>query len=97
MSQWAKANLSAEELTNYNTQVNSSNSKIRGQAIRGLHAQFSADSGEGKPLVHGGSTTSTTGGYGSRAQMIAAMQDSKYQSDPAYRAEVEAKVARSSF
>jgi hypothetical protein len=25
------------------------------------------------------------------------MQDSKYQSDPAYRAEVEAKVARSSF
>ena len=54
-------------------------------------------SGEGKPLVHGGSTTSTTGGFGSRAQMIAAMQDSKYQSDPAYRAEVEAKVAASRF
>jgi hypothetical protein len=25
------------------------------------------------------------------------MQDSKYQSDPAYRAEVENKIARSSF
>ena len=97
MSGWAKANLSAEELSNYNTQVNSPNSKVREMAIRGLHSQFSADSGEGKPLVHGGSTTSTTGGYGSRAQMIAAMQDSKYQSDPAYRAEVEAKLARSSF
>ena len=97
MSSWAKANLSAEELTNYNTQVNSPNSKVRSMAIRGLHAQFSADSGEGKPLVHGGSTTGTTGGYSSRAQMIAAMQDSKYKSDPAYRAEVEAKVARSSF
>ena len=97
MSQWAKANLSAEELTNYNTQVNSSNSKIRGQAIRGLHAQFSADSGEGKPLVHGGGTTGNTGGFGSRAQMVAAMQDSKYQSDPAYRAEVENKIANSRF
>jgi hypothetical protein len=97
MSAWAKANLSAEELTNYNTQVNSTNAKVRSMAIRGLHAQFSADSGEGKPLVHGGATTGSTGGYGSRAQMIAAMQDSKYQSDPAYRAEVEAKVARSSF
>ena len=98
MSGWAKANLSAEELGNYNTQVNSMNAKIREQAIRGLHAQFSADSGDGKGLVHGGgSQSSNTGGYGSRAQMVAAMQDSKYQSDPAYRAEVEAKVARSSF
>jgi len=98
MSDWAKANLSAEELGNYNTQVNSMNSKIREQAIRGLHAQFSADSGDGKGLVHGGgSQSSNTGGYGSRAQMVAAMQDSKYQSDPAYRAEVENKIARSSF
>jgi hypothetical protein len=97
MSNWAKANLSAEELANYNTQVNSPISKVREMAIRGLHAQFSADSGDGKPLVHGGATTGNTGGYSSRAQMIAAMQDSKYQSDPAYRAEVEAKLARSSF
>ena len=97
MSGWAKANLSAEELSNYNTQVNSPNSKMREMAIRGLHAPFSADSGDGKPLVHGGATTGNTGGYGSRAQMIAAMQDSKYQSDPAYRAEVETKVAASKF
>ena len=98
MSGWAKANLSAEELSNYNTQVNSPNSKVREMAIRGLHAQFSADSGDGKPLVHGNnSATGNTGGFGSRAQMVAAMQDSKYQSDPAYRAEVEAKVARSRF
>ena len=98
MSGWAKANLSAEELTNYNTQVNSPNSKIREQAIRGLHAQFSADSGDGKPLVHGkNSVTADGSGFKSRAQMIEAMQDSKYQSDPAYRAEVEARVARSSF
>lgn len=98
MSGWAKANLSAEELTNYNTQVNSPNSKVREMAIRGLHAQFSADSGDGKPLVHGNNSVTADGsGFKSRAQMIEAMQDSKYQSDPAYRAEVESKVARSSF
>ena len=67
-------------------------------AIRGLHAQFSADSGDGKPLVHGNNSATADGsGFKSRAQMIEAMQDSKYQSDPAYRAEVEAKLARSSF
>ena len=98
MSGWAKANLSAEELSNYNTQVNSPNSKVREMAIRGLHAQFSADSGDGKPLVHGNNSVTADGsGFKSRAQMIEAMQDSKYQSDPAYRAEVEAKLARSSF
>jgi len=98
MFAWAKANLSAEELGNYNTQVNSANSKVREMAIRGLHAQFSADSGDGKPLVHGNNSVTADGsGFKSRAQMIEAMQDSKYQSDPAYRAEVEAKVARSSF
>ena len=98
MSQLAKANLSEAELSNYNTQVNSPNSKIREQAIRGLHSQFASDSGDGKPLVHGNnSATGNTGGFGSRAQMVAAMQDSKYQSDPAYRAEVYAKVARSRF
>ena len=98
MSQWAKANLSAEELSNYNTQVNSPNSKVREMAIRGLHAQFSADSGDGKPLVHGNNSVTADGsGFKSRAQMIEAMQDSKYQSDPAYRAEVENKIARSSF
>ena len=98
MSDWAKANLSAEELANYNTQVNSPISKVRSMAIRGLHAQFSADSGDGKPLVHGNNSVTADGsGFKSRAQMIEAMQDSKYQSDPAYRAEVEAKLARSSF
>ena len=98
MSQWAKANLSEAELSNYNTQVNSPNSKVRGMAIRGLHSQFASDSGDGKPLVHGNSSAAgDTSGYGSRAQMVAAMQDSKYQSDPAYRAQVEAKVASSKF
>lgn len=98
MSGWAKANLSAEELANYNTQVNSPISKVREMAIRGLHSQFSADSGDGKPLVHGNNSVTADGsGFKSRAQMIEAMQDSKYQSDPAYRAEVENKIARSSF
>ena len=98
MSGWAKANLSEAELSNYNTQVNSPNSKIREQAIRGLHSQFASDSGDGKALVHGsGTQSSSTGGFGSRAQMIVAMQDSKYQSDPAYRAEVENKVSNSNF
>ena len=97
MSDWAKANLSADDLSNYNTSVNSTNQSTREIAIRGLWAKYSADAGSGKPLVHGKATDTQTGGYKSRQQMIDAMKDSRYLSDPAYRAEVEAKVASATF
>ena len=97
MSDWAKANLTADELQSYNTSVNSSNKNTREIAIRGLWAKFSADSGDGKPLVHGKSSDGQVGGYKSRQQMIDAMKDPRYINDPAYRAEVEAKVVAASF
>lgn len=97
MSDWAKANLTADELQSYNTSVNSSNKNTREIAIRGLWAKFSADSGDGKPLVHGKSSDGQVGGYKSRDQMVRAMQDERYYSDPAYRQEVMNKVQLSNF
>lgn len=97
MSDWARSNLSADELQNYNTQVNSPNKETRDIAVRGLWAKFAADSGGGRELVHGKNSDSTVGGYKSRQQMIEAMKDPRYINDPAYRAEVESKVASSTF
>ena len=48
-------------------------------------------------LIHGKSSDSTVGGYKSRQQMIDAMKDPRYINDPAYRAEVEAKVVAANF
>ena len=97
MSEWAKANLSAEDLASYNTAVNSTNQSTREIAIRGLWGKYSADAGGGKDLIHGKASDSTVGGYKSRQQMIDAMKDPRYINDPAYRAEVEAKVVAASF
>ena len=38
---------------------------------------------------------SAPGGYDSVAQVVAAMSDRRYANDPAYRAEVERKIANS--
>jgi hypothetical protein len=97
MSDWAKSNLSADDLKSYNTAVNSSNQSTREIAIRGLWGKYSADSGSGKDLIHGKASDSKVGGYKSRQQMIDAMKDPRYLNDPAYRAEVEAKVVAASF
>ena len=97
MSDWAKSNLSAEDLKSYNTAVNSTNQSTREIAIRGLWGKYSADSGSGKDLIHGKASDSKVGGYKSRQQMIDAMKDPRYLNDPAYRAEVEAKVVAASF
>ena len=97
MSDWAKSNLSAEDLKSYNTAVNSTNQSTREIAIRGLWGKYSADSGSGKDLIHGKASDAKVGGYKSRQQMIDAMKDPRYLNDPAYRAEVEAKVVAASF
>lgn len=97
MTDWARQSLSPAEMDTYNASVNSANAGVREMAVRGLWAKYNAEAGNGKPLVHGKGNTSTGSGYQSRAQMVAAIQDPRYASDPAYRKSVEDKLAVSNF
>ena len=97
MAAWAKQNLSKAELDTYNKSVNSANPGVREMAVRGLWAKYAADSGEGKALVHGKGNVADSQGYQSRAQMVTAIQDPRYRTDPAYRKSVEDRLAVSNF
>ena len=98
MSEFAKANLTPEALQSYNTAVNSPDKSTRDLAVRGLYAQYSAESGSGSKLVMGkGNTSGSSGGYTSKEQMIADMKKPEYMADPAFRAQVEAKLAKSNI
>tara|TARA_R110002072_G_scaffold89925_2_gene201441 strand:+ start:1468 stop:2184 length:717 start_codon:yes stop_codon:yes gene_type:complete len=94
MVEWAKENLSAEEVTAYNNTVNSRDIASVKLAVTGLKARM--DAGREPNLVQGKASVST-GGYESWAQVTQAMADPKYTKDPAYQAEVQSKLNNSNL
>lgn len=99
MLQWAAENLSQEEIDGFNQIVNqgSSAAAIK-MAVAGLHARYTQATGGREPKLLGGRTPSGGGDkFESTAQVVEAMSDPKYKSDPAYRRKVEEKLARSSI
>jgi hypothetical protein len=97
MVAYAQANLTPEEISAYNKAVNSRDAATRELAVRGMWTRYSAESGNGSDKLITNKTNSKVGdsAYASRAEMMADMKDPKYKSDPAFRAKVEAKLARS--
>ena len=94
MIQWAGANMSKEDIAAYNQSVESGNMSQVMFAVKGLQARY-ANANKGEPKLVGGSGRTTPTAFSSVAQVVAAMSDPKYKTDPAYRAEVERKIANS--
>jgi hypothetical protein len=92
--QWAGANLSKEEVDAYNQSVESGNMSQVMFAVKGLQARY-ANANKTEPKLLGGSGRTAPAAFTSVAQVVAAMSDPKYKTDPAYRAEVERKIANS--
>ena len=98
MSEWAGENLSDSELDAYNDIVEGGSIEQATVAVKGLYAQFQAAEGKSPALVQG-STAGSAGvePFESTAQVTAAMRDPRYSSDPAFRANVEKRMAVSSI
>lgn len=94
MIAWARDNMSKEEIETYNQSVESGNMSQVMFAVKGLQARY-ANANKGEPKLVGGSGRTTPTAFSSVAQVVAAMSDPKYKTDPAYRAEVERKIANS--
>lgn len=95
MAEWAAANLTSSELNAYNEAVESGDMSTVRSAVMSLAYRYQKAVGTTPNLV-GGNNGGLTG-YESLAQLTAAMKDPRYQSDPAYRREVEQKLARSNI
>lgn len=94
MIEWAKTNLSAEDIAAYNRDVVDSNDRaVNRNAVRGLHARYLLANGRDSRDVtlragaHGAVT-----GYASGAEMRQDMASEKYKKDPAFRAQVARRV-----
>lgn len=95
MISWAKANLTPAESQAFNAQVGGSKEAAM-LAVRGLHSKFVAATGSAPKGLLTGAAPAGEGnrsGFASRTQVVAAMSDPRYESDPAYRATVMARLS----
>jgi hypothetical protein len=95
MVDWAADNLSPQEIAAYDRAVDSGDINMVKLAMAGLKTQYQTAEGSDPSFIDGQSATSTGGNYGSWAEVTSAMKDSRYESDPAYRQQVQTKLGRS--
>ena len=93
MSDWASENLSDGDLDGFNSIVESGSVEQAKMAVKGLYAQFISAGGQPPELSQGGTSGSSVKPFGSAAQVTEAMRDPRYSSDPAFRDNVEKRLA----
>lgn len=93
MVQWASQNMSADEISAYNAATNAGAAAAR-FAVEALANRYKAAEGYEAPLVRG-KAQPVAEGFRSNAELSRAIADPRYHTDPAYRLDVEQKLARS--
>ena len=94
---WSAKNLSQAEKDAFNNTIDNGSTEQVKMAVQGLmgRAGMSADNPQ-QNMFEGSVDNTNTDVFGSVAQVTEAMNDPRYSKDPAYRKEVEDKLARSS-
>jgi hypothetical protein len=92
---WASENLKPEEVAAYDNVVNSGNKDAIFFAVQALNQRYKDAVGfEGKTLS-GKSVKNSIKGFRSQAELARAISDPRYRNDPAYRLDIEQKLAAS--
>ena len=95
MVAWAASNLSADEINSYNEVTNTGSAAAVKFAVESLSNRYRNAEGYEAPLVTGSKSAPKVQGYRSHAELVADIGDPRYERDPAFRADVEAKLAKS--
>lgn len=94
MIAWAAENLSPDEIAAYDSVMNSNDYGAMYWAAQGLKARFVSE-GEYEGKSYSGRRAPAEPGFRSQAELARAIADPRYRNDPAYRMDVEDKLARS--
>ena len=95
MLSWANDNLEDSVIDMYDSVMESGDRNAAYFAMQVLASRYGDSVGVEGKLVQGKAPTETAKGYKSQAEVVSAMQDPRYDRDPAYRQEVMAKLERS--
>lgn len=98
MAAWAGANYTPAEQDAFNKATTSGSVAEMRAAITALKTRYEAANGKDPKLQLGqGGEGNTTPPFGSHAEVTAAMRDSRYARDPAYRKQVELRLAATDY
>jgi len=95
MIAWAVDNISDTEIEMYDSVMESGDRNAAFFAMQALSYRYGDKVGVEGKLVQGKAPTETTKGFKSQAEVVNAMQDPRYDRDPAYRQEIMAKLENS--
>ena len=94
LMQWAGQNLPDKEINAFDGLINTGNVDAIQLGVQALKSKYEEANGyEGRMLT--GKAAQTADVFRSQAQLVAAMSDPRYDTDPAYRQDVVAKLERS--
>ena len=97
MCNWATDNLAEKKLDAFNSIINNGDATAIQIAVAGLKSEYdNAEGYEGRMLT-GKAARSSRDVFRSQAEVVAAMNDIKYDRDPAYRQDVYDKLERSNL
>ena len=95
MMGWANDNVPEQEVNMYDAVMEMGNPMAAYFAVQALALKYQDQSGRDGQLLTGKAPKSTGDSFKSQAELIRAMEDDRYNDDPAYRQEVQAKLERS--
>lgn len=95
MLDWAAQNFSPEEIEMYDGVMASGNTDAIYYAMQALQARFTDSVGSDGQTLTGRGAADTDDSFKSQAELVAAMSDSRYDRDPAYRNDVMRRLENS--
>lgn len=95
MLQWAANNMNEQEISMYDSVMDSGNAGAAYFAMQALSYRYKDSVGVEGNLLQGKAAANSSRGFKSQAEVVTAMQDPRYDRDPAYRQEVMAKLESS--
>jgi len=93
--EWAAGNLPDRQIDAFDSVVDSGNPAAIGIAFQGLQSAYQEANGYEGRMLQGRAPSSSGEVYRSQAELVAAMGDPRYDTDPAYRADVIQKLEQS--
>ena len=97
LTQWAAQNLDESKMDAFNDIIDRGNATSIQIAVAGLRAEYENQEGYEGRMLTGKAAKSSGDIFRSQAEVVQAMNDPKYDRDPAYRQDVYDKLERSNL
>ena len=97
LTSWAAQNLDESKMDAFNDIIDRGNAMSIQIAVAGLRAEYEAQEGYEGRMLTGKAARSSGDIFRSQAEVVQAMNDPKYDRDPAYRQDVYDKLERSNL